>query len=54
MGKPEPPNRQQTALLRKLAWATEKQIVRSDETGALHVKMKLPAWSVVLIKQMDE
>jgi xylan 1,4-beta-xylosidase len=53
MGKPEPPNREQTAVLRKLAWNTEKQVVRADNEGRLHLSMKLPAWSVVLIKQME-
>ena len=53
MGKPEPPNREQTAVLRKLAWNTEKKIVQSDEAGTLHVNLKLLAWSVVLIKQMN-
>jgi xylan 1,4-beta-xylosidase len=53
MGKPEPPNREQTEALRKLAWSTKKLIVQSDDSGALHVDMKLPAWSVVLIRQMN-
>ena len=53
MGRPEPPNREQTAMLRKLAWNTEKQVVRTDGEGGLHLSMKLPAWSIVLIKQMD-
>jgi xylan 1,4-beta-xylosidase len=53
MGKPEPPNREQTEALRKLAWSTKKQIMQSDATGILHVDMKLPAWSVVLIRQIN-
>jgi xylan 1,4-beta-xylosidase len=53
MGKPEPPNREQTEALRKLAWNTEKKIARTDETGRLHLSVKLPAWSIVLVKQMD-
>ena len=53
MGKPEPPNREQTALLRKLAWNTEKNIVQADATGNLHIQIKLKPWSVVLIKQME-
>jgi xylan 1,4-beta-xylosidase len=53
MGRPEPPNREQTVVLRKLAWNTEKQVVRTDGEGRLHLTMKLPPWSIVLIKQMD-
>lgn len=54
MNKPEPPNREQTAALHKLAWNTEKKIVRSDGQGSLRLTMKLPAWSVVLVKQIDK
>jgi xylan 1,4-beta-xylosidase len=53
MGRPEPPNREQTVVLRKLAWRTEEQVVRTDGEGRLHLAMKLPPWSIVLIKQMD-
>jgi len=53
MGKPEPPNREQTALLRKLAWNTEKNIVQADAAGSLHIQIKLTPWSIVLIKQID-
>lgn len=53
MGKPEPPNREQTALLRNLAWSTQKRIVRADGAGRLHLSMELHPWSVVLIKQVD-
>jgi len=54
MGEPEPPNREQTAALEKLASDTKKQIVRADEEGRLHVNLKLAAWSVVLVKQLDK
>jgi xylan 1,4-beta-xylosidase len=53
MGKPEPPNREQTELLRKLAWDTKKEIVRADAAGRLHLELKMPAWSLMLIKQME-
>ena len=52
MGKPEPPNREQTEELRKLAWATHKEIVTADTSGRVHLAMTMPAWSVVLIKQL--
>ena len=54
MGEPEPPNREQTAALEKLASDTKKQTVRADEEGSLHVNLKLAAWSVVLVKQLDK
>lgn len=54
MGKPEPPNREQTAVLKKLAWSTQKQIIRSDSEGRLNLSMRLPPWSVMLVKQMDK
>jgi xylan 1,4-beta-xylosidase len=52
MGKPEPPNRQQTELLRKQAWATKKRIVKADASGKLHIEFTLPMWSLVSIRQM--
>ena len=53
MGKPEPPSREETVLLRNLAWSTEKRVVRPDEAGTLHLSMELSPWSIVLIKQID-
>jgi xylan 1,4-beta-xylosidase len=53
MGRPEPPNREQTAVLRQLAWNTEKQVVRADKEGKLNLSMNLPKWSIVSIKQME-
>ena len=52
MGKPEPPNKEQAELLRKEAWATEKQIVRADSEGNLHIETKLPPWALMFIRQM--
>jgi xylan 1,4-beta-xylosidase len=52
MGRPEPPTREQTELLRELAWATKKEIVRADGDGRLEIKRELPAWAVVLVRQM--
>jgi xylan 1,4-beta-xylosidase len=52
MGKPEPPTREQTRLLREAAWATQKEIVRVDDSGTLVLHRPLAAWSLVLIKQM--
>jgi len=52
MGKPEPPTREQTRLLREAAWATQKEVVRVDDSGTLVLRRSLAAWSLVLIKQM--
>lgn len=52
MGKPEPPNKQQTALLREEAWATRKEIVRADSDGNLHIETSLPPWALMSIRQM--
>jgi xylan 1,4-beta-xylosidase len=53
MGRPEPPNREQTAVLRKMARNTNRQVVRADKQGNLQLAAKLPAWSIILVKQMD-
>jgi xylan 1,4-beta-xylosidase len=52
MGRPEPPTREQTAELRKLAWNTKKEVLQADENGRLHFSYSMPAWSLVLVKQM--
>jgi xylan 1,4-beta-xylosidase len=51
MGKPEPPSREQTRLLRETAWATQKEVIRADDAGALDLHRTIAAWSLVLIKQ---
>jgi xylan 1,4-beta-xylosidase len=52
MGKPEPPNQKQTELLREMALATRKEIVRADSEGKLHIETSLPAWALVSIREM--
>ncbi|HEV2472634.1 MAG TPA: hypothetical protein VGS41_08225, partial [Chthonomonadales bacterium] len=52
MGRPEAPTREQTAELRKLAWNTKKEVLRADKDGQLHFSYSMPAWSLVLVKQM--
>jgi xylan 1,4-beta-xylosidase len=52
MGRPEPPTREQTAELRKLAWNTKKKVLQADKDGHLHFRFSMPAWSLVLVKQM--
>jgi xylan 1,4-beta-xylosidase len=53
MGRPEPPTREQTALLRDSAWATLREYVHADARGSLVIRRPLDAWSVMLIKQLD-
>lgn len=52
MGQPEPPTREQTAELRRLVWDTKKEVLQADKDGRLHFRMSMPAWSLVLVKQM--
>ena len=52
MGKPEPPNQQQTELLREKSWNTRKEIVRADTQGNLHIETSLPPWALMSIRQM--
>ncbi|MGA2906672.1 MAG: hypothetical protein ABSE36_03135 [Terracidiphilus sp.] len=52
MGKPEPPNQEQTELLREEAWTTRKEIVRADPEGKLHIETSLPPWALMSIRQM--
>jgi xylan 1,4-beta-xylosidase len=53
MGRPEPPTREQTELLRQSAWATGREIVHADGAGTLTVKRPLQPWAVMLVKQLD-
>jgi hypothetical protein len=52
MGRPEPPTREQTAELQKLAWNTKKEVLHANKDGQLHFRLNMPAWSLVLVKQM--
>jgi xylan 1,4-beta-xylosidase len=51
MGKPEPPTREQTKLLREAAWATAKEVVCADGAGNLNLHRAIAPWSLVLIQQ---
>lgn len=52
MGSPEPPTRQQAALLRDLAAATKKEIVHADDSGVLHVERTMAPWTVLALRQV--
>jgi len=51
MGSPDPPTREQTQLLKKLAMNTQKEQIRSDEKGMLNLELTLSPWAVVLLKE---
>jgi xylan 1,4-beta-xylosidase len=53
MGRPEPPTRDQTSLLRQSAWSTSREYTHADKQGSLVIHRQLDPWSVMLIKQMD-
>jgi xylan 1,4-beta-xylosidase len=53
MGRPEPPNQQQTELLRQEAWGTKKEIVKADSEGNLHIETNLPPWALISIRQLE-
>jgi hypothetical protein len=52
MGKPDPPTREQTAALKAAAWNTKREILRSDANGTLIIHQSLPAWALLLIRQL--
>lgn len=51
IGSPEPPTREQTQLLKKLALNTQKKQIRSDAKGILHWELTLSPWTVVLLNE---
>jgi len=52
MGRPDPPTREQTAVLKAEAWNTKKEILRSDANGTLTIHQPLPAWALLLVHQL--
>jgi xylan 1,4-beta-xylosidase len=53
MGRPEPPTREQTQLLRQGGLDTQKEFLHADAHGEFHLSRSLEAWTVLLIKQLD-
>jgi xylan 1,4-beta-xylosidase len=51
MGRPEPPTREQTAVLRKAAMATCRDTFRADSGGVLAFNAVLAPWSIASIRQ---
>lgn len=54
MGSPEPPTREQTAVLRTLAWETKKDMLRTDQSGTLQWSGTIPPWAVMVIYPHDD
>lgn len=51
MGQPEPPTREQTAELKKIALATKKEYLYADDKGRLMLHLKIDPWSIVSIRE---
>ncbi|WP_218827844.1 GH39 family glycosyl hydrolase [Paenibacillus rigui] len=52
MGLPEPPNREQTQLLKAASQRTRQSALSADENGVLHLNIELAPWSILLLKQV--
>jgi hypothetical protein len=52
MGRAEPPNRAETEILRRDAWATKQETIQADESGRLLLKRPIDAWSLLLLDQI--
>lgn len=53
MGCPEPPDRSQTAELKKAARATRAWMVQADENGMLELNEEIKPWNIMLIKEEE-
>ncbi|HEY4356436.1 MAG TPA: hypothetical protein VGN16_11860 [Acidobacteriaceae bacterium] len=51
MGCPEPPTREQTLTLKKLAWDTGKAHLTAAKDGTLTIERDLEPWAVLFLKQ---
>lgn len=52
MGRPEPPTREQTVMLREAAEAVNEENFRADATGHFTLERPIDPWSLVLIQQL--
>ena len=52
LGDPEPPTREQAEAIRQAAWATGREIVRTDAQGVLRLRRSLAPWSLVLLREV--
>lgn len=52
MGMPEPPNREQTQILRDAAMNTKKEYYTVQEEGRFKLKLQLMPWNVVAVREL--
>jgi xylan 1,4-beta-xylosidase len=53
MGRPEPPTREQAAVLREVAMATRRENLRADSRGVLAFSAVVAPWGLVAIRQVS-
>lgn len=53
MGKPEPPTREQIAVMKEAATNLDTRVIRADDKGNLSLEQELSPWSVMLVEQID-
>jgi xylan 1,4-beta-xylosidase len=52
MGRPEPPTREQTRILRQVADDTQEELLHTDTAGTIVIDRLLPPWAVIMVRQM--
>jgi xylan 1,4-beta-xylosidase len=52
MGRPEPPTREQTWILREAAQDTQKELLHADGNGSFVLHRRMAPWAVLLLRQM--
>jgi xylan 1,4-beta-xylosidase len=52
MGSPEPPSREQLAILRQAATAVKREIFTIDATGTFQLNRIVEPWTVLMVKQI--
>lgn len=52
MGRPEPPTREQTEVLKRAAMATQEEILNAGARGTIEIRRSLPPWALMLVRQM--
>jgi len=51
MGKPEPPTREQTTILKNAAFATKKEKIKVNTKSLLILKRTLQPWDCLLLHE---
>lgn len=52
IGAPHSPTREETNLLKEMAWKTTKEIVRTDKSGSININREISPWSCILIREL--